>query len=35
MVRVNVRANDFKTLMAAIGSHPAQLPVTLEFQRCE
>ena len=35
MVRLNVRTEDFSTVMAAISSHPANLPVTLELQRCE
>eukprot|EP00887_Chlorella_sp_A99_P001030 scaffold14.g1030.t1 len=34
-VRVSVRSESFDTVMAAISSHPANLPVTLEFQRCE
>ena len=35
MVRVMVRNNSWKTVMAAISSHPAHLKVTLEFQRCQ
>ncbi|GAB4818674.1 hypothetical protein N2152v2_005720 [Parachlorella kessleri] len=34
IVRMNVRGEDFKTVMAAIGSHPAHIKVQLEFQRC-
>lgn len=34
-VRVNVRNNDFKTVMAAIGSIKPPRPVTLEFQSCK
>ncbi|KAI7840613.1 hypothetical protein COHA_005635 [Chlorella ohadii] len=34
-VRLNVRNNDFKTVMAAIGSIKPPMKVVLEFQRCE
>lgn len=34
VVRLQVRGERFETVMAAISSHPASVPVTLEFQRC-
>ncbi|KAL4443216.1 hypothetical protein ABPG75_010971 [Micractinium tetrahymenae] len=34
-VRLNVRNNDFKTVMAAIGTIKPPRPVVLEFQRCQ
>eukprot|EP00898_Chlorokybus_atmophyticus_P002576 jgi/Chlat1/3319/Chrsp22S03414 len=35
VVRLNVRGEDFKTVMAAIGTHPGHMEVKLEFQKCE
>ena len=35
IVRLSVRGESFDTVLAAIGSHPANMKVTLEFQRCE
>ncbi|GFR42070.1 hypothetical protein Agub_g2891, partial [Astrephomene gubernaculifera] len=35
VVRLRVAGEAFKTVSAAIGSHPGQMPVTLEFQRCD
>lgn len=35
IVRVMVRNESFDTIMAAIGSHPGNIPVVLEFQQCE
>lgn len=35
LVRMLVLGETFKTVAAAIGSHPGHMPVTLEFQRCE
>mmetsp|Transcript_25992 Transcript_25992/g.56657 ORF Transcript_25992/g.56657 Transcript_25992/m.56657 type:complete len:161 (-) Transcript_25992:651-1133(-) len=35
IVRLLVLGEEFKTVSAAIGSHPGHIPVTLEFQRCE
>ncbi|KAL6762694.1 hypothetical protein V8C86DRAFT_2513596 [Haematococcus lacustris] len=35
VVRLMVQGETFKTVSAAIGSHPGHIPVTLEFQRCE
>lgn len=34
IVRLTVRGESFDTVMAAITSHPASIPVRLEFQRC-
>ncbi|WIA30540.1 hypothetical protein OEZ86_000623 [Tetradesmus obliquus] len=34
VVRVNAIGQSFKTVSAAIGSHPGHMEVTLEFQRC-
>jgi len=34
VVRLAARGERFETIMAAIGSHPAHIQVTLEFQRC-
>ncbi|GAQ80282.1 hypothetical protein KFL_000500350 [Klebsormidium nitens] len=34
-VRLSVRGESFKTVMAAIGSHPAYIKVDLEIQKCE
>ena len=33
-IRFATRGEDFKTVMAAIGTVPSQRPVTLEFQKC-
>lgn len=33
IVRLTVRGESFDTVLAAIGSHPASIPVTLEFRR--
>ncbi|KAG2431687.1 hypothetical protein HYH02_013264 [Chlamydomonas schloesseri] len=35
LVRLRVAGETFKTVSAAIGSHPGHMPVTLEFQRCD
>lgn len=35
LVRLYCRGERFETIMASIGSHPAHVPVTLEFQKCE
>eukprot|EP00198_Chlamydomonas_reinhardtii_P006418 XP_001695754.1 predicted protein [Chlamydomonas reinhardtii] len=35
LVRLRVQGETFKTVSAAIGSHPGHIPVTLEFQRCD
>lgn len=35
VVRLNVRGEDFDTVMAAIRSHPSQRDVRLELQRCQ
>ncbi|KAL2641427.1 hypothetical protein R1flu_009014 [Riccia fluitans] len=35
IVRLNVRGEKFQTVMAAIGTHPAYIKVTLELQKCE
>ena len=35
VVRLNVRGESFKTVMAAIGSHPGHIDVKLELQKCE
>eukprot|EP00877_Chromochloris_zofingiensis_P012017 jgi/Chrzof1/7069/Cz02g09180.t1 len=35
VVRLNALSESFKTVSAAIRSHPGHIPVTLEFQRCE
>lgn len=35
VVRMLVLGETFKTVSAAIGSHPGHIPVTLEFQRCD
>lgn len=35
VVRLLCRGESFDTVMAAIGSHPAHIPVTLELQRCD
>ncbi|KAF8068450.1 Mpp7 [Scenedesmus sp. PABB004] len=34
VVRVSTRGASFKTVSAAIGSHPGHMEVKLEFQRC-
>lgn len=34
-VRLNVRGERFETVMAAIGTHPGHMKVTLELQKCE
>lgn len=33
VVRLTVRGESFDTVLAAIGSHPASIPVTLELRR--
>ncbi|KAL3677982.1 hypothetical protein R1sor_020938 [Riccia sorocarpa] len=35
VVRLNVRGEKFKTVMAAIGTHPAYIKVNLELQKCQ
>jgi hypothetical protein len=35
IVTLNCTAESFKTVSAAIGSHPASIPVRLTFQRCD
>lgn len=35
IVRLNVRGERFETVMAAIGTHPGHIKVTLELQKCE
>ncbi|KAG2439932.1 hypothetical protein HXX76_004051 [Chlamydomonas incerta] len=35
LVRLRVQGETFKTVSAAIGSHPGHIPVTMEFQRCD
>ncbi|GLC37350.1 hypothetical protein PLESTB_001596900 [Pleodorina starrii] len=35
VVRLRVQGETFKTVSAAIGSHPGHMAVTLEFQRCD
>ncbi|KXZ44708.1 hypothetical protein GPECTOR_63g35 [Gonium pectorale] len=35
VVRLRVQGETFKTVSAAIGSHPGHMPVQLEFQRCD
>eukprot|EP00884_Botryococcus_braunii_P002921 jgi/Botrbrau1/1262/Bobra.0163s0055.1 len=35
VIRLLCRGEDFKTVMAAISSHPAHIKVRLEFQRCD
>ncbi|GIL77024.1 hypothetical protein Vretifemale_6539, partial [Volvox reticuliferus] len=35
VVRLRVQGEAFKTVSAAIGSHPGHMAVTLEFQRCD
>ncbi|CAG9465076.1 unnamed protein product [Pedinophyceae sp. YPF-701] len=35
LVRLAVRGERFETVMAAIGSHPGHVPVTLELQKCK
>jgi len=35
IVRLNVRGEKFETVMAAIGTHPGHIKVTLELQKCE
>ncbi|XP_057833849.1 uncharacterized protein LOC131044522 isoform X3 [Cryptomeria japonica] len=34
-VRLNVRGERFETVMAAIGTHPGHIKVTLELQKCK
>lgn len=34
IVRLNVRGETFETVMAAIGTHPGHIKVTLELQKC-
>eukprot|EP00270_Netrium_digitus_P018525 TRINITY_DN7066_c0_g1_i1.p1 TRINITY_DN7066_c0_g1~~TRINITY_DN7066_c0_g1_i1.p1 ORF type:complete len:221 (+),score=32.75 TRINITY_DN7066_c0_g1_i1:57-665(+) len=34
IVRLTVRGEKFETVMAAIGTHPAHMKVTLELQKC-
>ncbi|GIL58643.1 hypothetical protein Vafri_13647 [Volvox africanus] len=35
VVRLRVQGEAFKTVSAAIGSHPGHMAVTLDFQRCD
>ncbi|GBG85619.1 hypothetical protein CBR_g40347 [Chara braunii] len=35
VVRLNVRGEKFDTVMAAIGTHPGHMKVTLELQKCK
>lgn len=35
IVTLNCLGESFKTVSAAIGSHPASIPVRLTFQRCD
>ncbi|KAG2495368.1 hypothetical protein HYH03_006636 [Edaphochlamys debaryana] len=35
VVRMRVMGESFKTVSAAIGSHPGHMPVTLELQACD
>ncbi|GBF93447.1 hypothetical protein Rsub_06580 [Raphidocelis subcapitata] len=35
IVKLNCLGESFKTVSAAIGSHPASIPVRLTFQRCD
>lgn len=34
IVQISALNQPFKAISAAIGSHPASIPVTLTFQRC-
>jgi hypothetical protein len=35
IVQVNATSETFKVVSAAIGSHPASIPVRLTLQKCE